>query len=193
MIKEKYLGCSKGGLPQLAYSGMYTTVHGTIVVSHLSCSVHMNLASIGDELLLTLLNEQPIVDGCICTILALLVNQQVSDYAQEEQIIVYSDYICVNKHEGCWKTKRDYSDECCPEKMVLAKRGEGFVKIEICACSVENWRYTKLWFEDLKQYKKYINWAMMGVVYTITARSLGKILAVAYFVTVVNGDCHTDI
>jgi hypothetical protein len=109
---EYYLGCSKGGLPQIGYSGMYTTVHGKIVVSHLECSRRMNLACLNDDMLITLLSEQPDYDGCICPIIAIVGQAQIEIFKQDETLIVFSDYICVSRGSRCWRTRHDYSDFC---------------------------------------------------------------------------------
>jgi hypothetical protein len=195
--EEHYLGCSKGGLPQLGYSGTYSTVGGRIIMSHLRCSKHMNLACLDDEILLSLLSSQPDNDACICPILAMLVDNQTENHKQDETVIVYSDYLCVSRGDRCWKVKHDYSDYCCPDTMQLARRGESYVKIDICACSISNWKYTRLWFQDVLVYKRYIHWAMTGIIFVISARKLGNIAAVvlgiAYFTSMASAQCTSDI
>jgi hypothetical protein len=57
-VQEKYLGCSKSGLPQLGYMGTYVSVKGSLSISQLPCSRHMNLACLNDDVLLTLLSRQ---------------------------------------------------------------------------------------------------------------------------------------
>jgi hypothetical protein len=155
-VQEKYLGCSKGGLPQLGYTGIYVSNSGSLSISQLPCSRHMNLACLNDEVLLTLLSRQPMREPYVCLLLALMVKEEFVAEAVEDEILVYSNYLCIKRQGGCWITKRDFSVECCPDEMQLAKKGSDYVKIDICACAFQNLNYTKAKFVFLKDYTRYL-------------------------------------
>jgi hypothetical protein len=94
----------------------------------------MNLACLNEEVLTTLLSWQPIKESCICPLLALMVKEEFHAESVDDEIVVYSNKLCIKSQSGCWTTERDFSIECCPDDMQLAKKGSEHIKIDICAC-----------------------------------------------------------